>query len=79
MMPGLQSSAIDVSLDKEQLFVEGISEVEDLQSVRFSRSFRVMPSLNPDEVRAEYKQGVLTVHLPKPAELTPRKIQVTAG
>ncbi len=42
----------------------------------FSRSFAVPDSVDPDKVRAEYKDGVLTVTLPKKEVAKPRAIKV---
>jgi len=78
-MPGLKPDAIVVKLERELLTVEGKSEVEGLIPLLFRRDFRVVSGLDPDHIRAEYKQGVLAVHLPKPPTSKPRRISVSAG
>jgi len=78
-MPGLKPEAIVVKLERDSLSVEGRSEIEGLQPVLFRRDFRVLNGLDPALVRAEYKKGVLEVHLPKPPTLKPRRISVTTG
>jgi HSP20 family protein len=47
----------------------------------FSRRFGLPNTLNTEAIKAEYKNGVLTVELPKRAESKPRqvKINVTNG
>jgi len=42
----------------------------------FTRTFALPTSVDPDKVRAESKQGVLSIHLPKRTEAKPRSIQV---
>jgi HSP20 family protein len=43
---------------------------------RFERSLRVPRGLNPDAIEASLHDGVLTLRIPKPDELKPRRIQV---
>jgi HSP20 family protein len=43
---------------------------------RFERSLRVPRGLNPDAIQASLHDGVLTLRVPKPEELKPRRIQV---
>ena len=43
---------------------------------RFERTLRVPRGLDPDAIRAPPHDGVLTLQIPKPESLKPRKIQV---
>ena len=45
----------------------------------FERSFQLPGAINGDEVEASLKHGILTIKLPKAAELRPRKIKVKAS
>jgi len=78
-MPGVDPSKITVRLDQDTLVVEGDSAVAGFDPLRYRRAFRVMRGLEPEAVKADYKLGVLTVHLPKPASHKPRRITVTAS
>lgn len=78
-MPGIDPTNIGIRLDQEMLVIEGASTIEGLEPMLFRRMFRVVRGLDPDGVKADYKQGVLTVTLPKPASHKPRRITVTAG
>lgn len=78
-MPGLDPTRISIRLDQEMLVIEGDSEIDGLDPVLYRRVFRVVRGLDPDGVKADYKQGVLSVTLPKPISHKPRKITVTAG
>jgi HSP20 family protein len=42
----------------------------------FTRSFSLPGTVDAEKIRAEAKNGLLTVHLPKRAEAKPRAIQV---
>ena len=42
----------------------------------FARSFSLPKNADPDAVSADYKQGVLTVSIPKRAEAQPKEIEV---
>ena len=42
----------------------------------FERAFTLPDSVNPDGVKADYKNGVLTVTLPKKEVAKPRQIKV---
>jgi HSP20 family protein len=43
---------------------------------RFHRSFSVPADIDPDKIKAEFKDGVLKVEIPKPEEQKPKKIAV---
>jgi HSP20 family protein len=42
----------------------------------FTRSFALPGTIDPEKIRAESKDGVLTIHLPKRVEAKPKSIQV---
>ena len=54
---------------------EGYHRVERSYGT-FTRSFSLPGTIDAEKIRAESKQGVLTVHLPKRAEAKPKSIQV---
>lgn len=43
----------------------------------FSRTFQLPEHVREDGVKADYKDGVLTVVVPKPAEAKPRTVQIS--
>ncbi len=45
----------------------------------WERSIAVPERIREDEVRADFQNGILKVHLPKAPETRPRQIQVIAG
>ena len=42
----------------------------------FARSFSLHAEVNPDKIKAEFKDGILTLQIPKPEEHKPKKITV---
>ena len=46
---------------------------------RFTRRVELPQSVDPEHVKANYKGGVLTVQLKKPAEAAPKKIPVKSS
>jgi HSP20 family protein len=86
-VPGLSREALDVRVENQLLTVRGSREVQrdekrgplhltERQSGSFTRSFTLPSSVDGEKVAAEYKEGVLTVWLPKRAEARPRQIEV---
>ncbi|MFA5624848.1 MAG: Hsp20/alpha crystallin family protein [Bradymonadales bacterium] len=78
-LPGLEIEDISVSLDRDMLTVEAQSDVEGLYPRAFARKFRVMRGIDAEKIRADYKDGVLTLMLAKPVESKPQRIQIQSG
>lgn len=88
-VPGVDRDAIDVQLTADTLTVRGErnwerKEGENLIHVErpfgtFQRSFTIGVPVQPDRVSASYRDGVLTVTLPKAEALKPRKVQIQAA
>jgi HSP20 family protein len=64
----------------ERKFDKSVTEDNYLRIERtygtFSRSFSLPNTVNAETIRAEYKNGVLTVNLPKREESKPRQVKV---
>ena len=43
---------------------------------KFERAFTLPENVDADNIKADYKDGVLEVHVPKPEEKKPRQITV---
>jgi HSP20 family protein len=89
-LPGLQEKDLDVRVENNMLTIRGerkweknVSEDNYLRVERsygsFSRSFSLPSTVNTDAIRAEYKNGVLEVHMPKREESKPRQVKVTVS
>jgi HSP20 family protein len=91
-LPGLEEKDIQVSLEEGVLSIQGKLETEKdekKEGVRyverakgsFHRSIRLPAELDAEKVSASYRQGVLTVTLPKRPEAKPevRTIPITTA
>ena len=88
-MPGVSKDRLDLRMDGNNLIVEGQVHLElsqkaealyaDVRSNLYRRSFALSGELETEKIEASLKDGVLTVHIPKRAELRPRKIEVKAA
>lgn len=88
-LPGIREEDLDISLTGNQLVVSGKRECEQCKeteqyhlyersSGRFSRAFSLPDGINPDQVKAHLKDGVLTLTVGKKPEVQPRRIQISA-
>ncbi len=86
-LPGVKESDVEISLSGNMLTISGQREEEKRNEDdrffayeraygRFSRSFTLPEGADTDNVRAELKNGVLTIDVPKKPEVQPRRIEV---
>jgi len=86
-LPGIEEKDIDVRIENNTLTIRGerkfekqVNEDNYLRVERsygsFSRSFSLPNTINTEAIHAEYKNGVLTVQMPKRAESKPKQVKV---
>jgi HSP20 family molecular chaperone IbpA len=88
-LPGVSRDRLEIKVEGNDLAIDGWAEIDmpkgmealhaDVGTTRFSRHFTLSNELETDKISAEIKDGVLTLQLPKRAELQPRKIEVSAA
>jgi HSP20 family protein len=89
-LPGLQEKDIDLRIENNMLTIRGernadstVKEDNYLRVERsygsFSRSFSLPNTVDTDAVKAEYRNGVLQVHLPKREESKPRQVKISVA
>jgi HSP20 family protein len=89
-LPGVEEKDLDISVAGNRLTVSGgrapdqTSDGEVWSNCErpvgtFARVFTLPEGVQADEIQAELKQGVLTVHVPKAPEVRPRKIAITSS
>jgi len=84
-MPGTVEKEIDIHLDNDVLTVSGkaLPEFKDGQLLSreynvgdYQRSFRLVDDFEAEKISATFKNGVLTIRLPKAEQAKPRKITI---
>ena len=85
-MPGVAKENVDVGVENDVLTITGridLSKYEGLQPVyteynigNYSRSFQISSKIDQDGIKAELKEGVMTVVLPKSEKAKARRISV---
>ncbi len=84
-MPGAKADAISVVVEEDTLTITA-PQADRPGGARFlhqetsrgvyRRDFRLSPDLAREGLAADYRLGVLTVHIPKAAHSIPRRIEV---
>ena len=65
--------------DKKEEKVDGEWLIRERVSKSFSRSFTLPEDINGEEVSAGFKNGLLTISIPRRAQSKARTIAITAG
>lgn len=88
-VPGLKPEEIDIRLEGDTLTIRGeIKREEENQrkyvllerpTGKFERTLTINTPIDHDRVEASFKDGVLTLTLPKAEAVKPRQITVKAG
>jgi HSP20 family protein len=89
-LPGMKKEDISVSLQDGSLIISGERKSETKSEGaevyraeryvgKFQRSVTLPTPVTAGKVTAEYKDGILTVTLPKSEEAKPKQIEVKAG
>jgi HSP20 family protein len=86
-LPGIEEDKIAVELDDNVLTVTGERERThertndrfyrfERRFGQFTRSVTLPAGVKEDEIKADYKDGVLEVRIPKPEEQKPKRIRI---
>ena len=89
-LPDVSENDLDVRVENNMLTIHGerkfeqkVKEENYLRMERsygsFSRSFSLPNSVNTEAIKAEYKDGVLNITLPKRAESKPKQVKVAVS
>lgn len=89
-LPGVDPEHVEVSLEENVLTIAGERrfyderEAEGFRRIerhfgRFHRAVRLPDRVNAEGVTADYRDGLLTITVPKAEEAKPRRIQVTTS
>ena len=86
-MPGLKPENVDIRIENNTLTLKGERKFEEVVKKEnyhrmersygtFIRSFTLPRTVEQEKVCAEFKEGVLTVSLPKKEETKPKQISI---
>jgi HSP20 family protein len=89
-LPGLKREDIEVSLQDGALVISGERKAEEKRKEgeihrqerfygKFQRALTLPAPIAVDQVKAQYKDGILTITLPKAEEAKPKKIDVSVN
>ena len=89
-LPGMTAEDVKISVKENVLMITGEKKQEEKTEEStyyriersygsFERSFRLPSKIDTEKITAEYKNGVLTVTLPKVEEVKPKEITVSAS
>ncbi|HLO01036.1 MAG TPA: Hsp20/alpha crystallin family protein [Pyrinomonadaceae bacterium] len=82
-VPGIDRSTLDISVDDDRLVIKGFRAGQESTQHRgecprgkFLRTFSVPASVDQKNIKADYKDGVLLVHLPKRPERKAQRVEI---
>jgi HSP20 family protein len=89
-LAGVEPKDVDIRFENGVLTLKGQRKMEkeekkenyhrvEMSYGAFTRTFSLPTSVDAEKIRAESKNGVLAVHLPKKSEARPKAIQVKVG
>ena len=89
-LPEVNTQDLDIRVANNILTIRGerkfenkVNEENYLRVERaygsFTRSFSLANSVKSDEIKADYQNGTLTLHIPKAEEAKPKQIKVSVG
>lgn len=85
-MPGVEPKDLDIEYENGMLTLRGKVEPRERQGARhllyeygvgdYFRTFTLGEGIDVDKIEAEFKDGVVNLHLPKAEALKPHKIEI---
>lgn len=89
-VPGVEQKDLDIRIENNTITIRGERKFEketkeenyhrvERRYGQFQRSFGLPQTVNPEQVTADYNNGILSVTLAKRAEAKPKQIKVNVG
>jgi HSP20 family protein len=89
-LPGVSQEDVRIEMENDVLTISGERKAEHTESTdgfvrlerafgMFSRSLTLPKGINAEAVAADFADGVLTLHIPKPEQAKPRRIEIAVG
>ncbi|MBL7074870.1 Hsp20/alpha crystallin family protein [candidate division KSB1 bacterium] len=89
-LPGVNKEDVKVTVEDDMLTIKGEKKIEKVNDEgnfyhaeraygSFCRSFRLGEEVLRDKIKAQFKDGVLTVNLPKAKVVEPKAIKISVN
>ncbi|MEZ4601373.1 MAG: Hsp20/alpha crystallin family protein [Syntrophotaleaceae bacterium] len=86
-LPGMPKEAVNIHVEKGILTIQGqVAEQEqgerligEFAAGPYYRQFRIPDTVDPSKAGAEFKNGVLTLTLPRAEKAKPRRIEISTS
>src|SRR5205085_4294212 len=83
-LPGVDKDTLELEVKNDLLTIVGKTrhaipgepKYKEFELANFFRQFQLADTVDTEKIAAEFKQGVLTLRLPKAEEAKPRRIEV---
>jgi len=86
-LPGMEQKDIDIRIENNVLTIKGVRRMDEqvkedkyhrIESAygTFIRSFTLPTTVDEDNIKAEYRNGILKIVLPKKEQSKPKQIKV---
>jgi len=90
LLPGIDPEKMDLAIERNLLTIKGAKTASPVEASadsylserttgNFTRTIELYTEIDPEQVKAEYKHGVLLITLGKAKRARSHKIQITAG
>ena len=86
-LPGIERSAVDIDIQRNRVRISGNKQVDYDETVSlhrrerragaFDRTFSVPFEIDAEQARAEYRDGILALSLPRAEQDRPRSISIS--
>ncbi len=89
-LPGVDPGSVELTITENMLTLRGERRVNGVGNEaayhrrergegQFRRAVRLPANVSSQDVKAEYRDGVLTIHVPKAPETQPRRVSIESA
>ena len=86
-LPGVSSKDVNITLEDDVLTIKGEKKFEEEDNDKnyyraersygtFQRSFTLPTEVKKDKIKADFKDGILSISIPKAEKVKPKKIEI---